>query len=134
MMPSLLNQPLRMIQWGLAVLWIYQGLIPKILFPAVDELGIWQLQGFSEAAALWLMRCSGTVEMIFGGLFLICTQTKWLHLLNMAGMVALSLLIVVLKPSYFIQAFNPFVMNLAMAMLSIIALQLLKLKKHHHEK
>ena len=30
---------------------------------------------------------------------------------------------------YFQQAFNPFVMNVAMAMLSIVALQLLKLKQ-----
>ena len=132
-MPNMLNQPLRMTQWGLAVLWIYQGLIPKILFPAVDELRIWQLQGFSEAAALWLMRSPGMAEIIFGGLFVICTQTKWLHVLNVAGIVALSLLIVVLQPSYFIQAFTPFVMNLAMVLLSINALQMLKLQKHNHE-
>lgn len=132
-MPNMLNQPLRMTQWGLAVLWIYQGLIPKILFPSVDELRIWQLQGFSEVAALWLMRSSGMAEIIFGGLFFICTQTKWLHVLNVAGIVVLSLLIVMLQPSYFIQAFNPFVMNLAMALLSINALQMLKLQKHNHE-
>jgi len=36
--PALLS-----IHLALAVLWIYQGLVPKILFQAADELRIWQL-------------------------------------------------------------------------------------------
>lgn len=39
-MNDLLNPPLRLTQRSLAALWIYQGLVPKILFPAADEMRI----------------------------------------------------------------------------------------------
>ena len=43
-------------------------------------------------------------------------------------MLGLSLLIAIIDMRYFQNAFNPFVMNVAMASLSIIALQLLQAK------
>ena len=118
----------------LAILWIYQGLVPKILFHAVDEQRLWELQGIGEIRMLFLIQISGYIEIIFGILFIIFKQSKLLHYLNILGMIALSLLILVSDLRYFQQAFNPFVMNVAMAMLSLIALQLLKLQKLHHEK
>jgi len=118
----------------LAILWIYQGLVPKILFHAVDEQRLWELQGIGEIRMLFLIQISGYIEIIFGILFIIFKQSKLLHYLNILGMIGLSLLIVLTDLSYFQQAFNPFVMNVAMAMLSLIALQLLKLQKLHHEK
>ena len=55
--------------------------------------------------------------------------TKILHLLNILALLSLSVLIVILDPAYFTQAFNPFVMNTAMIALSIVALQLLNIQK-----
>ena len=118
----------------LAILWIYQGLIPKILFKAPDELRIWQLQGINEMPALALMQFSGCIEIIFGTLFLIFRRNRLLHLLNITGMLGLSLLIVIIDIGYFRQAFNPFVMNLAMAALSVVALQLITAKPSAHVK
>mgnify|MGYP000697530259 FL=1 len=54
-----LQPPIRTIQLSLAALWIYQGLVPKILFQAQDELRIWLLQGFDAGLALRLMQLSG---------------------------------------------------------------------------
>ena len=54
-----LQPPLWTIQLSLAALWIYQGLVPKILFQAQDELRIWLLQGFDAGLALRLMQLSG---------------------------------------------------------------------------
>ena len=113
----------------LAVLWIYQGLIPKVLYKAQDEQYIWQQQGFDELISLILMQFSGYIEILFGVLFLIFKQSKILHFLNILGMLGLSLLIAIIDIRYFQHAFNPFVMNVAMASLSIIALQLLHTKK-----
>ena len=117
------------IQISLALLWVYQGLIPKILYKAQDEQFIWQQQGFDELISLILMQFSGYIEIVFGLLFLFFRRSKILHVLNLLGMLALSLLIAVIDFRYFQNAFNPFVMNVAMASLSIIALQLLQVKK-----
>ena len=104
-------------------------MIPKILYKAQDEQYIWQQQGFDEIISLILMQFSGYIEIVFGLLFLFFRRSKILHVLNLFGMLALSLLIVIIDFHYFQNAFNPFVMNVAMASLSIIALQLLQAKK-----
>lgn len=122
-----LQPTIRTIQLSLAVLWIYQGLVPKILFQAQDELRIWLLQGFDESLALTLMQLSGAAEMIFGCLLLMLKPSRLLHGLNILAMLGLSLLIIALEPLYFSKAFNPFVMNGAMAALSACALQLLRI-------
>lgn len=127
-----MDKSLRNILWTihitLAVLWVYQGLIPKVLYKAQDEQYIWQQQGFDELISLILMQFSGYIEIIFGMLFLVFKQSKILHFLNILGMLGLSLLIAIIDIRYFQNAFNPFVMNVAMASLSIIALQLLQAK------
>lgn len=127
-----MDKSLRNILWTihitLAVLWVYQGLIPKVLYKAQDEQYIWQQQGFDELISLILMQFSGYIEIIFGMLFLVFKQSKILHFLNILGVLGLSLLIAIIDMRYFQNAFNPFVMNVAMASLSIIALQLLQAK------
>lgn len=126
-----LYRPLQCIQYALAVLWIYQGFIPKILFQAQDELRIWQLQGFSESLASIMMQASGVIEIIFGMLFFIFKSATLLHYFNIFGMVGLSLLILWVDPHYFSNAFNPFIMNVAMAVLSLTAIQLIKQLKQN---
>lgn len=127
-----MDKSLRNILWTihitLAVLWVYQGLIPKVLYKAQDEQYIWQQQGFDELISLILMQFSGYIEIIFGMLFLVFKQSKILHFLNILGVLGLSLLIAIIDMRYFQNAFYPFVMNVAMASLSIIALQLLQAK------
>lgn len=120
------KKTLQTIHMSLAILWIYQGLIPKIIFKANDERRIWMLQGFNEHTALSLMQYSGAIEIIFGALFLTGYKTLALHYLNIVGMLGLSFLILLVDPHYFTQAFNPFVMNIAMLALSLTAIRLLK--------
>ena len=117
------------IHFCLAVLWVDQGLVPKLLYHAADEQYLWQAQGIDEIPMLFMIEISGYIEIAFGLLFLILRQSKILHILNIIGMFGLTLLICITDMRYFQQAFNPFVMNVAMAMLSIVALQLLKLKQ-----
>jgi len=46
------------------------------------------------------------------------------------AMLFFIVVVAVVYPHYFIQGFNPFIMNTAMATLSIVALQLLDTAKH----
>lgn len=124
--------PLSNVLWTinitLAVLWIYQGIVPKLIYHATDEQRLWELNGFDEIIMLFMIQIAGYAEIIFGVLFLIFKQSKILHVLNILAMCGLGLLIVVTDIQYFQHAFNPFVMNVAMAMLSVVALQLLKIE------
>ena len=119
----------RLIQYSLAVLWIYQGLIPKILFQSAAEIQIWQSVGFEPTLAKICVALSGLVEILFGGTFLLWHKSRFVHQLNIVGLAGLLLLITMTDPSQLSSAFNPVIMNSAMIILSIAALQLLDLNQ-----
>lgn len=116
------------LHFTLAMIWIYQGSVPKLMFHAPDEQRLWELHGLDELAMLMLVDVAGWIEIIFGALFLLLKQRKILHYFNIAAMLGLSIFIVLTDVTYFQQAFNPFVMNLAMATLSVVAIQLMNIQ------
>lgn len=119
------QQPLLTINSILAILWIYQGLVPKIIYHTVEEQTFWQYLGVDELSMLFLIKISGYIEIIFGLLFLIFRHSKILHVFNILGLIALTIVVAVIYPLYFTSSFNPFVMNLAMIGLSVVAIQLM---------
>lgn len=125
----LLNKPLRLIQITLAVLWIYQGLVPKILFQSSAEIAIWQTIGLELHLAKIAVALSGMIEIMFGCTFLIWQKAAFIHQLNILGLSGLLLLIMFTDPLQLTTAFNPVVMNIAMIAISMIAIQLLNLSK-----
>ena len=125
----LLNKPLRLIQITLAVLWIYQGLVPKILFQSSAEIAIWQTIGLELHLAKIAVALSGMIEIMFGCTFVIWPRAILIHQLNILGLSGLLLLIMFTDPLQLTTAFNPVVMNIAMIALSMIAIQLLNLSK-----
>lgn len=119
------NQVLCSIGLSLAMLWFYQGLIPKILFQSPAEITIWQNMGFELAFAKTLVGFSGGCEMLWGVCFLKWNRSILLHGLNIMGLAGLLLLIALTAPLQLTAAFNPVVMNIAMLMLSVVAIQLI---------
>ena len=85
--------------------------------------------GFELNLAKILVGLSGMAEMIFGLLFLKWNRSISLHGLNICALIGLLLLIVLTAPIQLTTAFNPVVMNIAMLMLSVLAIQLIKLEQ-----
>ena len=125
MIKTHLQKAVTTIHITLAILWIYQGLVPKLIYRVIEEQIFWGALGFSEFLGLILIRLSGIVEIIFGILFIVLIKSKIIHYLNIVAMILFSLIVFILYPHHYAAAFNPFVMNFAMAMLSVVALQLL---------
>lgn len=119
------QRPLLTINVVLTILWIYQGLVPKIIYHTIEEQRFWQYLGIDELPMLFLIKVSGYIEIIFGLLFLIFRHSKILHVFNILGLIALTIVVAVIYPLYFTASFNPFVMNLAMIGLSVVAIQLM---------
>ncbi|MCG6036785.1 DoxX-like family protein [Acinetobacter oleivorans] len=109
----------------LALLWIYQGLVPKFLFLNSDEIFVWQSIGLSLANAKLAGHASGIAEIIFGLCFLFSAH-KYIHYLSILGLLGLLVLIGILIPSTLILPYNPIVMNISMISLSVVYLLLLK--------
>lgn len=56
----------------IALLWIYQGLVPKLLGPHPDELALNMALGFDADVAAHLTRAAGVGEVLFGLAVLAC--------------------------------------------------------------
>ena len=125
---QLINKPmknLKIINLTLAFLWIYQGLVPKVLFINPDEILIWEWIGLSHEYAELAGQASGVGEIIFGLLFLL-SSSKYVHYLNIFNLVVLFALVSFVLPDTLIRAFNPVVMNVSMISLSILYLHNIK--------
>jgi len=117
----------------IALLWIYQGLFPKLIFKVEDEQYIWQYMGLASEYICWIISLSGIAEIIFGFMFLLFTQ-RYLHWLNIISLIGLFFFVLLIYPNRIYQAFNPVVMNLGLISLSIIALWCIDaLKQIKHE-
>ena len=124
-MPDL--QIIKFINLTLAILWIYQGLVPKVLFINTIEIQIWEKLGLTVEHAITAGRLSGVVEILFG-ISLIFISRYCMHILNILALLGLLLLIIILMPTQLIQGFNPVVMNIAMISLSVIYFMLINPK------
>lgn len=120
----LAEHPQRLIQMTLAFLWIYQGLFPKLVFPSTFDIQVWQFLGLNVDLATVFVRLSGGAEILFGCAFLIWQRSRYVHYLSITGLIGLLLLSAILAPSQLISAFNPVIMNIAMSVLSVVALQI----------
>ena len=116
-----LQQILKFCQLILALLWFYQGLVPKLMFQVADEQYIWQQLNVPLAYIGGMISLSGIAEIVFGGLFLWITH-QYLHWLSIFSLTGLLALILFIYPEQIYQAFTPVVMNVGLASLSIIAL------------
>ncbi|QHH93189.1 DoxX-like family protein [Acinetobacter gyllenbergii] len=116
-----IQQILRFCQFIIAVLWIYQGLIPKLIFQVQDEQYVWQQLDVAAPYISWMISLSGIAEIIFGSLFLFLTH-KYLHWFNIISLIGLFIVVLLIYPDQLYQAFNPVVMNIALGSLSLISL------------
>ena len=85
--------------------------------------------GFEQELAKICVTLSGLIEMMFGCTFLIWQRTVYIHQLNIVGLSGLLLLIMLTDPIQLSTAFNPVVMNTAMIVISMLAIQLFKLSQ-----
>ena len=105
-----------------AFVWIYQGLLPKLLFPHHDELNMLSAGGVPELYAVTLLRIIGLAEIALGLLMLIAWKTRVLFGLTIALMIFALLPVALASPDYLIAAFNPVTLNILMLAVSAIGL------------
>lgn len=105
----------------LGMIWIYQGLVPKLLFPHTGELEMMARSGLfhgrESAVLIWM----GAGEILFG-LGLCVFQSRRFHWANLIALPALGAGALFSDPGVFLRPFNPLTFNLALMALSVAAL------------
>jgi DoxX-like family len=104
----------------LAVIWVYQGLVPKLLYPDTGEREIIRRTRLIDGAESIALRLLAVGEIIFGLGLLRLWRARSLLLLNTLALVGLTAGAARTTPALFRAPFNPASLNLAMAALSVI--------------
>jgi len=111
-------------RFTLAFVWMYHGLVPKILFHHADEVALLRAGGIAAEQISVAINIIGAVEILFGLLILLLWNQRWLLWLT-TGLMILTLGVVTFTaPAYLSAAFNPVSLNflmIAMALTGLIA-------------
>ena len=104
----------------LAFIWLYHGLIPKLLSTHRDELAMFTRTGVSAQDALLVVRLLGSAELAFGLIMLLTWRHRWLFLVNIGLMILATIGIALTSPEYLGAAFNPVTLNVSVIVLALI--------------
>jgi uncharacterized membrane protein YphA (DoxX/SURF4 family) len=105
-----------------AFVWLYQGLVPKLLFSNPDESLMLADAGWSAESIIAAVRWAGIAEIAFGVLLIVAWRVRTLFAMTIALMLVAIAFVGVESPRYLSAAFNPITLNLAMVALSAIGL------------
>lgn len=100
---------------SIAVIWIWHGVVPKLLYQNIDERIMLQ----QAALPPGMLPSIGILEILFGVSVLIGWKWRPIFLLNLAVMLLATVSVAASSPSYLKAAFDPVTLNLAVVALSL---------------
>ena len=101
---------------GISFTWLWQGLVPKLLFPSLDEKSMIATAGLP----LTFLPMIGILELVFAAVTIYFWRWRPLFIFNLLAMMAALISVGLQSPSYLLAAFNPVTLNVGMIMLSAI--------------
>lgn len=107
---------------GLAGVWLYQGVVPKLWKVDSGEVAIWRGLGLGPSAAPVAVRAVGVVEVALGLATIAGRHRKGFLAATAAAMPILVVGAGIADRSSLTRAFNPVSLNLAVAALAVVAL------------
>lgn len=105
----------------LCSLWLYQGLVPKMLFPQSGELALAQATGVLPGLEQGLVRVLGLVEIGLGIGAVWFRRCKWSYYLQLFTLLIVTAVSLTAFPELLQAPFNPLTLALAMACLVAVA-------------
>jgi len=106
---------------ALSLVWIYQGLIPKLLFSNSGEIEILKQSGMFTGNEKNVLTFIGWTEILFG-LIILFVHKKSIHVINIIVLLLLSAAALFTNAKIFTFPFNPFSLNISMIAISMIAI------------
>jgi len=113
---------------GLALVFAYHGLIPKLISPHRDEIAMLRDAGITAERCGVVLAIFGIAEVMLSLCLLFFWGYRWPAWLCFGLMLAGTIGVAVNSPRYLGAAFNPVSLNLAVACLAVIDLIVLQEK------
>ena len=111
---------------GLALIFAYHSLVPKLLGPHVDEVAMLRDAGVAAERTGALLTLLGIAELLLALGLLVFWHRRWPPMVCVGMMLLATIGVAVSSPRYLGAAFNPVSLNLAIACLATIDLMILK--------
>ena len=108
---------------ALAFVFLYHGLIPKLLFHDPGEYVILADAGLPAAVQPFLVNAAGVLEMLLGIVLLVQWRARWPLTIVLVFVIAATLAAAIFSPSLLTHAFNPLTLNVSVAALVLINLR-----------
>jgi hypothetical protein len=105
-----------------AFIWLYHGLVPKLLFQDRIELDLLSRIATAPAEVNTALTLAGFGEIAFALLLIILWRQHWLLWATVFLMLTGIPVVALTAPSYLAAAFNPLTLNLSLAALASIAI------------
>ena len=111
---------------AVALVWLYQGLVPKLLAGHADELAMFADAGIPETLAPTLLVLVGAAEVALGASVLVFFRRRWPLAATVLLMTLATIAAAINSPRFLSAAFNPVSLNLLLAVMSLIGLIAMK--------
>jgi hypothetical protein len=105
----------------MAFIWLYHGLVPKLLYHDAIELDLLSRIGTPGSRLQAAATVAGLVELIFSFLLVALWRQSWPLWLTLGLMLFGIPVVAITAPTYLSAAFNPLTLNLAVAALAASA-------------
>jgi uncharacterized membrane protein YphA (DoxX/SURF4 family) len=105
----------------LSFIFVYQGIVPKLLASHASELEMLANGGLSAAHARFTLMAVGVAEVVLGMILLLAWHRRWPLTVVLVLMAATLVGVAATSPGVFTSAFNPVVLNVAVAALAVVA-------------
>lgn len=106
-------------RYTIGLVWIYQGLFPKLIQIAPLEMQMSGSVGLSDETTFWFIKIAGVAEIMFGLLFIRFYNVTLIQAGNILALIGLLIFTAIQTPALLIEAFNPVTTNIPLIMLSI---------------
>jgi hypothetical protein len=107
---------------AIALVWLYHGLVPKLLYRSPDELKMLRDAGIASSHVLTMVLLAGGAEVCFAAIMIIFWRSRWPLWLTIIAMVVALAGVTATSPGFLAAAFNPVTLNLTVAALALIDL------------
>lgn len=103
-----------------ALVWLYQGLVPKLVAQHADEVAMMADAGIPSSSLPFVLAAVGVAEVLFGVAVLVFFRQRWPLMLTVWLMIVAIAGVVVHSPRFLVAAFNPVSLNLLLATVALI--------------
>ncbi|HDX9610479.1 TPA: DoxX-like family protein [Bacillus toyonensis] len=103
-----------------AFVWIYQGIVPKIIFSHPEEVKMLSLLIGSHESSVFILKMIGILEIIFGAIWLFPLPKRKIFIMHIVMLIAVTVAAGCTNIASFTEPFNPITLNLLLIGLSIV--------------